>query len=466
MEEQKKPAGFDEFMKDLTGDASVPAGSPQGQKMNSSQENKPQFPSTPPQAPLPQTVMPPKPSVPQSPTPPPPPPRPPSPSSSGTQAPPPPSPSRPGLSQEYQSSLRTMADDISKIKSGQKLSGVEMPKRTTQQIDPAKKMTYNPEAGKLPGSGQPTSGAIKSEREVGGTVRSPEISQSKYTPGTGLVNAKGQVVAHERPLTGNEPLKPGFLSGLRFNISKKLVLMVIIGLAVIVGGYFGMGIINKEPEIIIQTFTPRPSKTPVPITNLSSIFGTISQSEFKTQNLTEEILQQKVKEQVVSPGQFLKFPILVGTSSKSLGFKSLLETLAKGYPEDIIGSLGDDSIVLIYGQREVFDSVTGEKISSTNLNRMAIIAEIKDLSKLSSTLGIWASKIHQDLSPVLGVKFAGQVVLSEHVYKDIVIRFANSKFPDNSIDYAVVPAQNQKNYLVITNSRESMFAAIDRLRAK
>ena len=48
-------------------------------------------------------------------------------------------------------------------------------------------------------------------------------------------------------------------------------------------------------------------------------------------------------------------------------------------------------------------------------------------------------------------------------YKGVAIRYKNFSLPDRSIDYAIVYSSAGRQYLVITNSRESMYSPIEKI---
>lgn len=52
---------------------------------------------------------------------------------------------------------------------------------------------------------------------------------------------------------------------------------------------------------------------------------------------------------------------------------------------------------------------------------------------------------------------------SSGTYRQIPVRYQNFSYADQSLDYGIVTASNNKNYLVITSSRESLFFVIDQL---
>ena len=98
-------------------------------------------------------------------------------------------------------------------------------------------------------------------------------------------------------------------------------------------------------------------------------------------------------------------------------------------------------------------------------NRLAMVIAFAEGVDLSQELRIWEAGIKTDLKAFfLGLDIEAQPAATEefqdNLYQDIAIRYLNFPAPDLSIDYAVVG-----NKLVMTTSRESMYASIDALLA-
>lgn len=96
-------------------------------------------------------------------------------------------------------------------------------------------------------------------------------------------------------------------------------------------------------------------------------------------------------------------------------------------------------------------------------NRLAMVIALTEGVDLSQELRTWEASIKTDLKALfLGLDIEVQPTATEefqdNLYQDIAIRYLNFPSPDLSIDYAVVD-----NKLVITTSRESMYATIDAL---
>ena len=190
---------------------------------------------------------------------------------------------KPSPIQEYRSSIRTMGEDITSIKSGQKPSGVDVPRRVA------------PEAPKAPLPGAPAApaptgpmssvGLGKTERTgpLAGLPKPPTIpNRLGPTIGLGQTGKTGPLP----PLAGGPPapekpsgpfkepkVQPSIaVPGEKKGLSTTFYLLIA-GLLV-VGGflYWFMVLRVAEPEVVVSP-TPIPTVTPTPvIRNLSDIF--------------------------------------------------------------------------------------------------------------------------------------------------------------------------------------------------
>lgn len=135
-------------------------------------------------------------------------------------------------------------------------------------------------------------------------------------------------------------------------------------------------------------------------------------------------------------------------------------------------SLSDFLVVLnLNFPVNVLGRITGHDVPSDNYtlfsfsqapdNRLGLVIKLKQGLDLTEVLKLWESTITVDLKPLLlmqEIPTSFTETFQDNIYKDIAIRYMNFSQPDLSIDYAVV---NDK--LVITTSRENMYAAIDAL---
>jgi len=165
-----------------------------------------------------------------------------------------------------------------------------------------------------------------------------------------------------------------------------------------------------------------------------------------------------------SAGQAVRLIIEAAWPDKSAyGFLSAMTDTA---PVSLQEALGSDWTVLAYGQKEVFDA-NGMKLDTAGTTaRVVLIAEVTNASGAGQAMTAWeGSALASSADMLLGYDFAKAIVneFSAGTYRSLQVRYRNFPYADSSIDYAVITASNNKNYLILSASRESMFFVIDQL---
>ncbi len=140
----------------------------------------------------------------------------------------------------------------------------------------------------------------------------------------------------------------------------------------------------------------------------------------------------------------------VGRQEK-IDWLSLDETFKKiGINKIPLSSLKDDYSLFIYNQN-------GGK-------RLGLVIAVDNLGLAREQLLVWEDEgMISDLNPLIRHLSFGQAAtrsFQDNIYRGIKIRYMNFPDPDVSIDYALLP---EKNYLLISTSKESMYQLIDRL---
>ncbi len=426
----------------------------------------PLAPSMPPR-PMTLPTLPPTPSVPQSrgssiPQPPP--------SGTGGIGTPPVTPSAP---KEYQSSIRTMTDDLAKLKAGQQPQGVSIPRKIdnipTAPITPVVPTTPAP----MPPKSGPTT-SMPSATKSAPLSTSPNQSQVPKiptpaqiphpvmpppTPSTRAPETKlDQKNQFYVPPTEEKPVGSG-------SNSRNLIFVGIAVAVVLLGGLYWYFMIRTDQVAVespIPTFTPRPTATPNPDV-LSTIFTTrggtivLPQSGDPTTAFSNSIGAQPVTSQT-----FVVMDIVSGASSSSaqlLTIPGLLNRFVVSYPPALQTALGQNYKFLLYGQKESFDSKGQLATNTIPGSRFVMISEIASSS--ASILQGWESTMSTNLSGVMAItpaKNTGPFLTTS--YNGVLVHFKNFPYPDHSIDYALMQ-YNGKTYLIIAGSREAMFATID-----
>jgi hypothetical protein len=135
-------------------------------------------------------------------------------------------------------------------------------------------------------------------------------------------------------------------------------------------------------------------------------------------------------------------------------------------PTTLTSTLGSDFLALAYGQSEQFSDVGVRTDLVTPVPKVVFIFEITNASSTNQAMRAWESATLPTASAALfGYDAAKRLVagFSEGIYRTIPVRYLNFPYADKSVDYAIVTASNNKNYLVISSSRESIFFVIDQL---
>lgn len=144
-----------------------------------------------------------------------------------------------------------------------------------------------------------------------------------------------------------------------------------------------------------------------------------------------------------------------------LNFNQLEEKLNINFPGEVKSTLSQDFSLLLFSE-------------DTNKNlRLAIIIKTNDASLTSQKMRDWENAVIGDITLghktmvenlkslflVSSIKFVAGREFSTNVYRQITIRYLNLADPETTIDYIILDDK-----LIITTSRESMYAVIDKLK--
>lgn len=357
-------------------------------------------------------------------------------------------PPTPGV-KEYQSSIRTMNEDISKIKQGQQPMGVPVPRKVEQVVPvapsptPAKPVMPSPQF-KVPSIN------LGEAQKTGPLAQSKDFSKSTIAPKT---EPKPQIFV---PQEG----QPG---------GNRNMLFLGIGAVAIVAGfaYWFFVLRLPAPEIVIET--PTPSQTPIatPVWDLVNIFsdgaiqgiGVVPDSLISDFNGT---IDGGTEEISVQGGQFIN--LKVSSETKDYSQLWLMDFLLKP-DQGLVDNLGIERKIFLYGQKETFDS-KGQLGTNTSVGkRLVFVSEVKNGTTATQLAQAWETTLSSDLKVLfsLGTANKSNPGFLDNFYRGVNIRYSNFPYPDKTIDYAIVSAQNGKTYFVVTNSRESIISAIDKL---
>ena len=123
-------------------------------------------------------------------------------------------------------------------------------------------------------------------------------------------------------------------------------------------------------------------------------------------------------------------------------------------------------MALLYGQQEQFNSGGEVETGDSAGKRLIFVAEVDDVAKTLEIMKIWELIMQSNLEEIFELDIAKQASRDflDNNRGNTKVRYKNFPFPDKSIDYAIVSSLTGKYYLVLTNSRESMFSPIDKIR--
>ncbi len=168
----------------------------------------------------------------------------------------------------------------------------------------------------------------------------------------------------------------------------------------------------------------------------------------------------------IQPTRKVSTAISVTKNSSVPDARVLLSDLFGAPPAAIVTALGSDWAAVSYGQTEQFSS-TGIKSEATTLIAKAVfLFEVADATGARQAMRSWEDSGFDIASAKLfGYDTAKRIVagFGEGAYQTIPVRYWNFPYADKSLDYAIVTASNNKNYLVIAASREAIFSVVDQL---
>jgi len=377
--------------------------------------------------------------------------------------------------QEYKSSIRTMGEDITSIKAGQKPSGVDIPRQVTPEA-PKASLPEIPKSEVLP-SGPKTSASLGKTERVGslpGLPKPPTLpSRPGSTAGLGQAGKTGPLSTPPTPPKPSGPFKaPEIQPSVTVPSEKKglsTTLYLLIAGILVVGGflYWFLALRVTEPEVVVSP-TPTPTVTPTPvIRNLSDTFsGVPANFEVVSSESVSIDFKTFVDTLTVDNGEFLKINIVqdVDSTLVPLNWLDMFDMDLTIYPSGLKNNVVD-SATLVYGLLEIFNEDGTIDFDAQDLKKTAFVARINDATGVATMMKDWELTIAEDLADYLLIADTSKessVNFLDNTYRGVSIRYKNFPFPDTTVDYAIVSAAGQ-NYLVIAGSREAMFATIDAL---
>jgi len=364
--------------------------------------------------------------------------------------------SSPQSSKDYQSSIRTMQDDMASLKQGQKPAGIDVPRKIQQPVPSPAPLAPKPLISEQPHQFKMPSASMGQAQKTGPLPQSKEEKLRSIPPAPPIRQEKTQIYAPPSSPTGE-------MSGVRNRL-----FMLIAG-AVVLAGVFYWFLVLKMPVNDLEE-TPTPTPTATPIVDLNSIFsGSLITEVTLGPGSSVDTFNQEISADLAVEGEFRRLHTKRESTTESilptaLTLLDVLNNFGVSYPEGFgtgIAISGLDSAVFSYGQKEIFNKDGSLNLDSPLSRRLILIAEIQDVSSFSQVMRTWEPDLLAEFEDIFGFKRSAGDFL-DTTYRGTSIRYNNFPYPDLSIDYSFVGI-NGKIYFVISNSRESMFSTIDKL---
>lgn len=203
---------------------------------------------------------------------------------------------------------------------------------------------------------------------------------------------------------------------------------------------------SKDPEdphipIVTTIITPLPH---VPVSDTLKLTLAIDQD-------LKSVLIQNVRTSF-QRGSSTRILIRTKEADQFMSLGELLNALDIIFPPSILSKLEDNFTFIIYAETD-------------GTNKIILISKLKserDMPEVQNLLRFWEQTMEKDLDTLLFLtgkkKGKSNLLFLDNFYKQIAIRYLNFDDPTITLDYAVVP---QKNLLLFTTSRESMYTVID-----
>jgi hypothetical protein len=337
---------------------------------------------------------------------------------------------------EYQSSIRTMNEDISKIKQGQKPTGIDVP-RKVEQVVPVPQVV--PPKPTVPGSQFKVPSV-----NLGETQKTAPMAPSKTIPSfpsAPKIEPKSQIyVPQERQKGGN-----------------RNVLFLGIGAVAIVAGfaYWFFVLRLSAPEVVIESPTPTPTQvptsTPLPLERL----GIAEKISIPSTSVFLSALTTEMNTKQLSIGQIRLFDI-VDENQQKYSFKEFLSKLS------IDTSMLNDSIGIFDNQEWVLGLYGQLGASQGSSVRPFIVLTQKDSTLATGLMNTWEPRIINDLAKLFNLsKISAKLTFTSDTYSGVNFRFVRIPDKDLGVAYAII-----QDYLVLGSSRDSFRAVISVLALK
>jgi len=249
---------------------------------------------------------------------------------------------------------------------------------------------------------------------------------------------------------------------------------IIITVIIAITAYFLLSFFVFNEEELAPLPSPTPISTPQitqtpESSELESIFRDVISINFslpinKVDTATN--LKSFIKETEINQSEFKKINF-ISTDSQTIAltFIELLDRLSIRYPVSLGEVIKGDNMTFMYGQEEVLGGTDSLPDSSLANKKVVLIVELKDITRAKEILREWELTMSEDLKNMFNIEpnRAETPEFNNNEYGGASIRYRNFPLPDRSIDYAIVHSLIGRQYLLLTNSRESMYSPVEKI---
>ncbi len=345
-----------------------------------------------------------------------------------------------------------MSGDMSSLKSGQQLSGISIPRKIED------KPAISASLPKPVTQSSPQPNTPWAKIEMGQLEKSAVLNTQSTKPQLPIQNQ-----------TISTPLPAVIIPEKKTGINRTILFASIAGLAIVIAVAYWFFALRSTDPVVLETPTPTPVVLETPTPKLDSLIsGQVLNVQLPVSGDPLATFKINAQSSVIAAGKLQTVQPTIEDGGIVIQLKPdiLLDRFLVAYPASMKAVFaGPDSYIYYFGQREIFDKkgliVAGEPISS----RLVIVSEVQDATSTLVSMKAWETTMSADLNLLFELSYKKGVgaVFQDNTYKGNSIRYINFLWPDKSIDYAIVRASNGKQYLVISNSRESMYATVDKL---
>ena len=258
------------------------------------------------------------------------------------------------------------------------------------------------------------------------------------------------------------PPSPTTFSGLkvpkspRMSINPRLLMIAgaLVAVLVIAGVVFFGGtesaVVSPTPLLTnTPDITTEPTPDPQP---LAVIFGEPEIFSIPTLSDPLTTFNNFVQAQQVASREMKVFSVEDGDGNK-YGFDAFMTRFLIKVPESVLSSIDpNDFMVLVY------------EPETNSGHEVGFIVKSKDGVKTGSAMRIWEGTISNDFKDIFNFNIgkAATAGFLDNAYKGVPMRYRNFPEPLDTIDYAVITVDGG-NYMVIVNSRESIYTVVDKI---